>query len=338
MFENLLKTLTKLAETESISIPLEADSKGYLDKECPNEDCLFHFKIKDSSWVGLANDAIITCPMCGHKAGIGSWFTRDQIAEAEAKAVASLHGSLNNALRSDAQSFNSRQPKDTFITMSMTVPAGHSSSSDIIVPIEAAEAMELEIICSQCLASFAVVGAAFFCPICGHNSAERMFDDSLRKIEVKMSSVETVRKAIEQTSGKDAAAVATRSILESCLPDGVMAFQKFSESQYSKIPGARPAPFNSFQRLREGSGLWKEAVGKGYEDWLTPEELSRLNMLFQRRHLFAHSEGIVDAKYISNTGDMNYKEGQRLIVVGNDIQELARILSKLGAGIRKVAT
>ena len=61
-------------------------------------------------------------------------------------------------------------------------------------------------------------------------------------------------------------------------------------------------------------------------------------MLFQRRHLFAHSEGIVDAKYISNTGDMNYKEGQRLIVVGNDIQELARILSKLGAGIRKVAT
>lgn len=338
MFENLLKTLNNLSETKSISVPLEADSKGYLDKECPNGDCLFHFKVNAQDWADLASEAIVTCPMCGHKAHTKSWFTTEQINEAKAQAVASLKGAINKAMRDDARSFNSRQPKNSFIKMSMNVTGTNSSNSDIIVPIEAAEAMELEISCDQCSTRFAVVGSAFFCPTCGHSSAERMFDDALRKIEVKMSSTEIVREAIERASGKDAASVAARSMLESCLPDGVVAFQKFSESLYAKIAGARPAPFNAFQRLRDGSDLWKVAVGAGYEDWLTPDELSRLGILFQRRHLLAHSEGIVDAKYIANTSDTTYRDGQRLVVVERDVQDLGRILAKLGGAIRKATT
>ncbi|MES2040068.1 MAG: hypothetical protein V4495_19810 [Pseudomonadota bacterium] len=335
MFENLLKTLSNLSETTPISVPLEADSKGYLDKECPNEDCLFHFKVNAKVWTDLTTEAIVTCPMCGHKADKKSWFTTEQINEAKAQVVGSLQGTINKAMHDDARTFNGRQQKNSFMKMSMNVRSTNSQDSTIIVPIEAAEAMELEITCDQCSTRFAVVGAAFFCPICGHSSAERMFDDALRKIEVKMSSIGIVREAIEQASGKDAAAVAARSMLESCLPDGVVAFQKFSESLYTKILGARPAPFNAFQRLRDGSDLWKAAVGKGYDDWLTPVELSRLNVLFQRRHLLAHSEGIVDAKYITNTSDKTYREGQRLIVTERDIQDLGQILEKLGEAIRE---
>lgn len=337
MFENLLKTLNDLSGTNAISVPLAADSKGYLDKECPNADCLFHFKVNADDWENLAQDAMVTCPMCGHKAHTKSWFTTQQVEEAKAQAVASFKGAINRAIRDDARSFNSRQPKNSFIKISMSVKGASSADTSVIVPIEAAEAMELEIACDQCSTKFAVVGSAFFCPACGHSSAERMFDDALRKIEVKMSSTEIVREAIERTIGKDAAAVAARSMLESCLPDGVVAFQKLSEALYSKLPDLQPAPFNAFQRLRDGNALWKIAVGAGYEDWLTPDELARLNVLFQRRHLLAHSEGIVDAKYIANTGDTTYREGQRLVVVERDVQDLGRILAKLGGAIRGAA-
>lgn len=334
MFENLLKTLHTLSETNAISIPLAADSKGYLDKECPNEECLFQFKVNEQDWTALDQNALVTCPMCGHKAHTKSWYTTDQITEAKAQAVASLQGAINRAIRDDAQAFNGRQPKNSFIKMSMSVKGTSSSYSSIIVPIEAAEAMELEITCDECRTRFAVVGAAFFCPRCGHSSAERMFDDALRKIKIKMSSADVVREAIERASGKDAAAIAAKSMMESCLPDGVVAFQKFAEALYIKLPGVRPASFNAFQRLRDGSALWKDAVGYGYEDWLLPDELSRLTILFQRRHLLAHSEGIVDAKYISNTNDSRYREGQRIVVAEQDIEDLRRILAKLAGAIR----
>lgn len=335
MFKNLLKTLHTLSETKAISVPLAADSKGYLDKECPSEDCLFHFKVNAQDWTALDQDAVVTCPMCGHKETTKSWYTTDQAREVKAQAVASLTGAINRAMRDDAQAFNGRQPRNSFIKMSMSVKGTGSSYSSIIVPIEAAEAMELEITCEQCGTLFAVVGSAFFCPTCGHSSAERMFDDALRKMEVKMSSTEIVREAIERASGKDAAAIAAKSMLESCLPDGVVAFQKLGEALYSKLPGARPASFNAFQRLRDGSELWKEAVGYGYEDWLLPDELSRLSILFQRRHLLAHSEGMVDAKYLSNTNDPNYREGQRIVVAEQDIEDLRRILAKLAGAIRE---
>jgi predicted RNA-binding Zn-ribbon protein involved in translation (DUF1610 family) len=335
MFENLLKTLHTLSEQKAISIPLAADSKGYLDKECPSEDCLFHFKVNADDWTKLDQGAVVTCPMCGHKAPAMSWYTTDQVEEAKAQAIASLQGTINKAMCDDAQAFNSRQPRNSFIKMSMSVKGNSTSYSSIIVPIEAAEAMELEIRCEQCETRFAVIGSAFFCPTCGHSSAERMFDDALRKMEVKMSSTEVVREAIKRVSGKDAAAVAAKSMLESCLPDGVVAFQKLAEALYSKLPNVRPASFNAFQRLRDGSELWKDAVGYGYEDWLLPEELSRISILFQRRHLLAHSEGMVDAKYLSNTNDPDYVERQRIIVAEQDVEDLRRILAKLARAIRE---
>lgn len=34
----------------SISVPIQSDDKGYLDRECPNEKCLFIFKVNVEDW------------------------------------------------------------------------------------------------------------------------------------------------------------------------------------------------------------------------------------------------------------------------------------------------
>ena len=43
MFENLREELRRLAASPQVSVPIESDAEGYLDKECPAEACLFQF-------------------------------------------------------------------------------------------------------------------------------------------------------------------------------------------------------------------------------------------------------------------------------------------------------
>lgn len=131
--------------------------------------------------------------------------------------------------------------------------------------------------------------------------------------------------------GKDEAELTCRSLRETCISDGVVAFQKYCEGLYMRFGDA---PFNAFQRLEQGSNLWLNAVQKGYDEWLTAEELSSLNVLYQKRHILAHNEGIVDHQYIKKSGDPSYKEGQRIVVSDRDIDKLLDALEKLSRGIK----
>jgi hypothetical protein len=102
--------------------------------------------------------------------------------------------------------------------------------------------MELEIACEKCTCRFAVIGSAYFCPACGHSSVDRMFDDSLRKIRAKKDNVDVVRDAIAASAGRDEAELMCRSLIESCLQDGVTAFQRCCEGLYASTGPATPAP------------------------------------------------------------------------------------------------
>jgi len=50
---------------------------------------------------------------------------------------------------------------------------------------------------------------------------------------------------------------------------------------------------------------------------------------FQKRHLLAHTDGMVDAKYIQKSGDTTYQEGQRRIVGESDVRSLVDLIAKL---------
>ena len=43
MFEHLQRQLRDLSKTKEITVPIEADADGFLDKECPSKKCLFQF-------------------------------------------------------------------------------------------------------------------------------------------------------------------------------------------------------------------------------------------------------------------------------------------------------
>lgn len=324
MFENLMKTLKKIEQTKQVSIPIEVDDKGYIDKQCPSEECEFIFKVNEDDWRDVVKDESVWCPFCRHEAPADQWFTLDQIEHGKSEVLSMIKGEMNNAMISDAKRFNRRQSKGGFISMSMKVSGGQKRTQPI--PARAAEAMQLEITCEECSSRFAVIGSAYFCPACGHNSISRTFVDSLRKIKSKKDNISIIRSALIESVGKDEAEITCRSIVESCIIDGVVAFQKYCEGCYESF--GKP-PFNAFQRLKHGSELWESAIGEGYSDWLSSQELSALNVLFQKRHLLSHNEGMVDESYIKKSGDTTYKSGQRIVVSTGDIDFFVECLEKV---------
>lgn len=329
MFEDLIKKLQNM-NNQQISIPIEADEKGYVDKECPSKQCEFLFKVNQEDWKNLFKDEKVWCPMCRYEAPADQWFTKKQIEHGKSEAFTVVKGEIDRALRTGAQKFNRKQSRNAFITMSMEVKGG--TQRTYTLPAKAADVMQLEIECEDCSAHFSVIGSAYFCPACGANSVVRTYNDSLRKIKAKIDSVETVRKVLSDAVGIDEAELTCRSLVETCLSDGVTAFQKYCEGLY-ELTGKGKAPFNVFQRIDDGSELWHEVVSQGYDSWLTIDELRSLKLLYQKRHILVHNEGIVDQKYIDKSGDSSYKIGQRIVVSKRDIEALLFSLEKLGNGL-----
>ncbi|WNY99129.1 hypothetical protein SUSP_001547 [Sulfurospirillum sp. 'SP'] len=147
MFEDLIKEMERL-NGQSISVPIESDDKGYIDKQCPSEECEFIFKVNEEDWKNIFEDEAVWCPLCRHEAPSDQWFTIEQVEHAKAEAFAVVQGKIHNALKSDAQKFNRKQLKNSFISMSMEVKGGFHRT--YAIPAQAAESMQLEIQCEKC--------------------------------------------------------------------------------------------------------------------------------------------------------------------------------------------
>ncbi|MBI5543791.1 MAG: hypothetical protein HY901_07895 [Deltaproteobacteria bacterium] len=332
MFRHLLREMEDLSGTTSITIPVAADERGYVDKECPVSECRYQFKVMGEDWGALFHDEAVFCPMCGHEAPATQLWTTEQVEQGRARAMAYLEARVDSALRRGAAEFNRTHRSDGFLQVSMHVSGAPRRA--VILPLPAAEVLEQRVACEKCSARYAVIGAAFFCPCCGNNSVERMFEASLQRVRARVENLDTIRSALREASGPDDAELTCRSLLEDGLQHCVTAFQHYAERRYRAIPGTATPRMNAFQRLEEGDALWRAAVGAGYIEWISPDSQSRLRILFERRHLLAHRDGIVDDKYMAKSGDHVYRTGQRIVVTVRDVSELVDIIQRLADAIR----
>ena len=322
MFKNLQRELGRLANTSSISVPLESDADGFYDRECPDEKCLFQFKIYGEDWTNVVRDEEVFCPSCRHVAPATSWYTRKQVEEAREYALNSIKAGINSAMRADAAESKRRQQRNSFLSITLEVKGGHNV---VLLPIAAADPMRLRTTCESCQCQYSYVGAAFFCPSCGKNSASHTFTQTLATIRTAA----TLGDALRASLGPDEAEVMTRTLLEKAMQDTVMSFQRLCEQLYEASSGPK-ARRNAFQNLDAGSELWAQAIGNSYDQLIDAASLQKLVTYFQQRHLLAHQQGIVDADYIARSRDTSYTVGQRLVIRPNTVLEFAHLIEKLG--------
>jgi len=332
MFDKLLNELKRLENFE-LTVPINVDEDGYFDRECPDKECLFQFKVYDDDWKNKFKEEAAFCPMCGRQSTSDRFNTTAQVENATKQGMEYFQGRIDKALVDDTSDFNRKQPKGGFISMSIKVTG--AKPEKIILPIPAREKFERKLQCEKCNSRYAVIGSAFFCPCCGHNSIEKTFDNSMETIESSIKSIDTIKGALSKVS-KDTAETTCRSLVEKGLLDCVVSFQRYCDVVYKRQPNAKSkVPFNAFQKIAIGDGLWKELLSESYSDWLTKKQFDRMNILFQRRHLLQHTEGIVDQMYIDNTSDPKYTPGQRIVVNENDALELVGYIKKIIATIKK---
>lgn len=327
MFDELMRELKRLERGQRIPVTVACDDEGYLDRKCPSTECQFHFKVHNDDWRDKVPDDKAFCPFCGHAEGSGEWCTPEQAEHLRKQALAHLDRRIGVAMKRDADNWNRRQPRNSFISMTMSV---NSRPQLISLPPAAADPMRLKITCPACACRYAVIGAAFFCPACGHNAADLMFSQTVSGIRNVLDALSNVRDAI---SDRDTADTTVRHIIENGLQNAVTAFQRYAEALYSRFP-SQPAPRrNAFQNLKEGSDLWNGATGRPYSAYLSNTEQAAIGRYFQQRHLLAHRQGLVDDDYVARTGDNTYRPGQRLVVREAAVRECLGILEKLTAAM-----
>lgn len=328
MFDDLTKELARLSrQPVKVSVPLTSDPDGYDEKECPSVACLARFKVHMDDWTNLVAAEAVYCPICRFEADSRQWFTPEQVEYAKRIAVEQVKGRINQALASGVRSANRRAPGGGFLTFSFEYKPGRRT---YIAPLAAGEILEQRSTCEACGCRYASVGAAFFCPACGHNSAISTFGDTLTTVR---ASLDLIPKLAEMV-GKDAAADLGRGIAENALVKLVTAFQRLAEASYEQLSEPKEAPgFNVFQRLAEGDRLWRGATGRGYDDVLNANELAELRRFFQQRHLLVHDDGIVDQSYLDRSGDQTYRLGQRLVTKPTAGRRAADLVEKLARGM-----
>lgn len=312
-----------------IPITIHSDEKGYFDRECPNENCLYTFKINMQDWKEKVSDDEVHCPMCGHIDTADKWWTQEQLESmqeiAASYAMSMITKELDKAFGKLARS--TRNNKFLKITYKPSKKITFQNN-----PIGQSEEWETDITCEKCGTRYSVIGSAYFCPCCGHNSAVSAFNESTDSIEKMLKSLPEMKQLLTESYGRDKAETMCRGLLESSLGDIVSSFQKFASCHYDKLTG-EISRVNDFQIVEKGSQLFKDATGKGYEEWLSDKELHDMNMFFQRRHLIEHNNGMVDQKYVDKSGDNSYVIGQRLVVKESDAYALLAIIKKLAIGL-----
>ncbi|WP_141400585.1 hypothetical protein [Magnetospirillum sp. 15-1] len=316
-----------------ISVPVEGDDDGYLDKECPNENCLSQFKILKDDWDRIEQSGQVVCPFCRHEAPPGSWWTTEQIEHAKAMALEQakhlISTQLNRMFKDIASDFNRSQRSNSFFKMTMDVRET-GRPPPVMIPAAAAETMRTRITCGKCGCRYAVIGTAYFCPGCGERDVEAAFSAKIAKIRTIPETIEALRAVLD----KDQAADLANTLLEDAIKGGVTQFETMAKYLYSQINNSGRIRQNLFQNLTDGSLEWEKVTGVPYTVYLDQQEIDRLNVYFQRRHVLGHNDGHVDEKYVVKSGDQSYQPEQRIVVKVDAVLEFAALLTKLVSGMR----
>lgn len=315
--------------TDTIKVPMtfQSDEKGYLDRQCPNENCEYVFKVNIDDWKEKITDEV-HCPMCGHIASCDQWYTDEQIEVIRENAKSYVMNMAQSMLNKSFSKLANSTKNNKHIKIT------YKPSKKISVrnnPIGQREEWNLDITCEKCGTRYSVIGSAYFCPCCGHNSVEKVFENSISRIETMLNAQDFMLEQLTEQVGIDEANKMCRSMLEGTLGDIVSAFQKFAKENlisHSSLDTSK-IKVNDFQIIAKGSELYRSHLNKPYENCLSTEELTSMNILFQRRHILEHNEGIIDEKYIEKSGDKTYSLGQRVIVKKVDAQNLLQIIKKL---------
>lgn len=278
------------------SVNIKPDDEGYTGRECP--DCEKYFKIEFGTGLEEATDC--HCPYCNHVASHDDFWTKQQIEYAQSIAMRKIEGGFLKGLKK----LEFKPDRKSFISIEFKV-AGKPTR----IVRYSEKQLEERIVCDNCTLKYTIYGSFGFCPDCGvHNSqqiAHSNFDLVLKLLDLSEDADDEIRS----------------KMVENCLEDAISAFDGFAREH------CRPAIANiSFQNITRARDRLVNDHEVDIFAGLSLSECSFVEMQFQKRHLLAHTMGIIDHDYVDRTITTTSMIGKKVQISQDDVYKLVKHL------------
>ena len=300
-----------------IEVPMKPDAEGYMGRECPDQDCLGYFKITPGT--GVKGPAPCHCPYCGHTGDHNTFWTQEQLEYAKSVALRSITEAVLKDLK--GMEFSHRPPPGSFgIGISMKVEGRPHP-----IRYYREKRLETEVTCDCCTLRYAIYGAFGFCPDCGVHNSHQILDKNL----------DLAAKQIALAGQVDADLA--NHLTGNALEDAVSSFDGFGRETCRVRAASATAPAKaenvSFQNLAGARQRLQDLFAIDLAAVLTAAEWDFACRCFQKRHLLAHSMGVVDEGYKRATADPGAVVGRKVAISPEEVLALVGLLKNLGAGL-----
>ncbi len=320
--DNSFRHLRRLEEGIKIAFPV--DENGLTGRECPDSECLGNFKIKFGTGLkGEEGEELpCHCPYCGHVSSHENFWTQEQLAYIRSIAM----NEVSKALKAVTQDWDRdlrKSTKNSFIKMSMEFKGGNH-------PIRYYQEKQLEthVICNVCTLEYSIYGVFAFCPDCGtHNS-----------LQILRKNFELVEKEIALAQSTDDKELAKR-LIEDGLENAVSAFDGFGRASCSvfseKATNKEQAKEVSFQNIANAKNRIQVLYGFDLAESLDDSQWTFIIRSFQKRHLLAHTMGVIDEDYIKKASDPSAIVGRKISIDSDEVKQLIGLLEVVGSNLHK---
>src|SRR5699024_2962199 len=196
---------------------------GYIDRECPKENCFYNYKVYLQDWQDNFSDERVYCPKCGGFDIADNWWTEEQnkqiINVINSYFQNEIHKEFKNVFKKMERS--TRNNKFVKIKYKPSKPITFENN-----PIGQNEEWEQDIQCVNCESRFSVIGTAYFCPCCGNNIIFENVEETLITIQKKIDSLDEIKELLVENYNIDIAQSMIDSMLEKSIGEVVSIFSK----------------------------------------------------------------------------------------------------------------
>lgn len=292
-----------------ISIFMPSDRAGYFGRLCPS--CNKYFRTQSASVFEP-----VTCPYCGYVAQANFFLT-----EGHRKFIKAHVETYLRALETGEEAI-----LDLDALSNETVP---NRPPHYFVE----EKQQTYFKCVKCGVKTDILGLFGYCPHCGHRNSFEIMEAQLKQLEAR---VNNPRYTSEQRQERENE---WREIVKQC----VSYFEGFARdlqtALLSKVP-LTPTRRKAIEGISFHNPLLAAEKLQAYFDidlffGIDDAEKEFIKRRFLRRHIYEHGSGVVDQKYIDDSGDPSVKIGQLIRESSGNVATLIKLVWQMAANFNQ---
>lgn len=294
--------------TDCFPVFIAADRESYFGHSCPfGCDGYWRARAAPSRWK-------MTCPYCGVQGPTHSFRSTAQLAYTQ-HYVATLLDALAT-LTTDGE---------VVIDMDEIVESAGSQPTPDFYSAEVSQ--QCRFTCESCGVRNDILGHFEYCCCCGGRNNMALFRSEVSKILDEQSSARSAVDSVKQLV----------SAYESCGRNFVAALSARTPMTGRRLKEARQL---RFQNVNRSARSMVEIFDIDPLRGISNEDARFATKMFSRRHVYEHSAGVADEKYLDESGDDSVKVGQAIRESPANVTRLAPVLlemmSNIDAGFREI--